>query len=107
MNRHKIRVFLWVLLLTVCAVLMGSCIHPVPGDYHTSDPDTTPSLPDVTISTTPEDTPPEDEKPAQTTTTTTEDTTKEPTTETTAPQETTTPNNATHSTPQTESSRRQ
>lgn len=101
MNRHKIRVFLWVLLLTVCAVLMGSCIHPVPGDYHTSDPDTTPSLPDVTISTTPEDTPPEDEKPAQTTTTTTEDTTKEPTTETTgttAPQETTTQETTTQET---------
>ncbi len=101
MNRHKIRVFLWVLLLTVCAVLMGSCIHPVPGDYHTSDHDTTPSLPDVTISTTPEDTPPEDEKPAQTTTTTTEDTTKEPTTETTgttAPQETTTQETTTQET---------
>lgn len=102
MNRHKIRAFLWVLLLTVCAVLMGSCIHPVPGDYHTSDPDTTPPLPDVTISTTPEDTPPEDEKPAQTTTTTTEDTTKEPTTETTtgttAPQETTTQETTTQET---------
>ncbi len=92
MNQYKKRVFLWVLLLTVCAALLGSCIHPIPGDLYTTAPDTTLSPPEITIPTTPEDTTPEQTAPEATTPHQT--TTKEPTTETTpvvtTPQETTT-----------------
>ena len=89
MNQYKTRGFLWVFLLTVCAILMASCIHPVPGDFHTTLPDTTLTPPDITVSTTPQTTPPEITTPEEMTT---EETTPEPTTpeETTPPQETTT-----------------
>ena len=100
MNQHKTRVLLWVLLLTVCATVLGSCIHPDEGDFHTTLPDTTllpmsdmttPTTPmDVNTPeiTTPEVTPPETTTPEITTPreTTPEVTTPEPTT----PNETTT-----------------
>lgn len=85
MNRHKNRVLLWVLLLTALAVLFGSCIHPVPGDYYTTLPNTTlpppedivfTTPPEIIIPTTPEETTPEPTTPRETTT-------EEPVTETT------------------------
>ena len=84
MNQYTKRALLLALLLVVCAALLGSCIHPIPGDFHTTAPDTTlPSPEEDTIPTTPQET-----TPAQTTPT--ETTTEEPTTETT-PEVTTPP----------------
>lgn len=93
MNQYKKRAFLWLLLLTVCAALLGSCIHPIPGDFRTTPVDeTTIPSPEITISTTPEETTPEETTPEPTTPQDT--TTEEPVTETTplvtTPVETTT-----------------
>ena len=86
MNQYKKRVLLWGLLLTVCIALLGSCINPIPGDFHTTPFDTTVSPPEITISTTPGETTPTVTTPQQTTpqqSTPQETTTEEPTTETT------------------------
>ena len=81
MNQYTKRALLWTLLLTVCAALLGSCIHPAPGD------ETTRPSPEITMPTTPEETTPEPTTPQETTT-------EEPVTETTplvtTPGETTT-----------------
>lgn len=87
MNQYSKRAFLCALLLTVCAALLGSCIHPVPGDFHTTLPDTTLPPPEDTTLTTPEETTTEDSTPQETTT---EEPTTETTPEATTPQETTT-----------------
>ena len=100
MNQYKTRGFLWVLLLTVCAILMASCIHPVPGDFYTTLPDTTPTPPEIIETTTPEEQPPEETTPEQTTppeeTTPGETTTPE---QTTPPEETTTTETTTEEPP--------
>lgn len=92
MNQHKKRAYLVVLLLMVCAVLLGSCIHPVPGDFHTTALDTTLPAPEELDATTPEETTPELTAPQETTTPKPTETTPEVTTpaETTTEQETTT-----------------
>lgn len=89
MNQYRSKAFLVALVLVACALLMGSCIRPVPGDFYTTIPDTTVEPPEITVSTTPEQTTPEPTTPQETTT-------KEPITETTTeattppPKETTT-----------------
>ena len=93
MNQYTKRALLYALLLTVCAALLGSCIHPIPGDFRTTPVDeTTIPSPETTISTTPEETTPEETTPEPTTPQ--ETTTEEPVTETTpsvtTPVETTT-----------------
>lgn len=103
MKQHKKTAILWVLLLSVCAAILGSCINPIEGDFRTSAPDVTfPMPPEVTVSTTPpeqatpETTTPDATTPEQTTppVTTPEQTTPPVTTPvvtTTPPVETTTP----------------
>ena len=93
MNQYTKRAFLYALLLTVCAALLGSCIHPIPGDFRTTPVDeTTIPSPEITNPTTPEETTPEETTPEPTTPQ--ETTTEEPVTETTplvtTPVETTT-----------------
>ena len=92
MNQHKKRAYLVVLLLMVCAVLLGSCIHPIPGDFHTTAFDTTLPAPEELDATTPEEIIPETTTPQETTTQKPIETTPEVTTpaETTTEQETTT-----------------
>ncbi len=87
MNQYKKGAFLFGLLLTVCAVLLGSCINPVPGDFQTTPPETTIEQPENTVPTTPAETTPEQTTPEPTTpqVTTTEVPTTETTTETTTP----------------------
>ena len=93
MNQYTKRAFLYALLLTVCAALLGSCIHPIPGDFRTTPVDeTTIPSPEITNPTTPEETTPEETTPEPTKPQ--ETTTEEPVTETTplvtTPVETTT-----------------
>ena len=92
MNQHKKRAYLVVLLLMVCAVLLGSCIHPIPGDFHTTALNTSLPTPEELDATTPEETIPEPTTPQETTTQKPIETTPEVTTpaETTTEQETTT-----------------
>lgn len=92
MNQHKKRAYLVVLLLMVCAVLLGSCIHPIPGDFHTTALDTTLPAPEELDATTPVEIIPETTTPQETTTQKPIETTPEVTTpaETTTEQETTT-----------------
>ena len=100
MNQYRTRGFLCVLLLTVCALLMASCIHPIPGDFHTTASNTTLTPPEITISTTPQQTPPEITSPEETTTgQTTPEETKPPEV-TTTPEETTPPKEPTDTTPE-------
>ena len=86
MNQHTKRVLLLSLLLVVCVALLGSCINPLPGDFHTTVIDTTLPTPEEIGATTPEQTTPNVTTPE-------EITTKEPETETTpevtTPEETT------------------
>ena len=91
MNRDTKKAFVWILLLTACAMLMVSCIHPAPGDFYTTAPDTTLTPPESTP-TTPEETTPEATTPEATTpqSPTPEETTPEQTTpEQTTPEQTT------------------
>lgn len=84
MNQHKKRAILWILLISVCVGILGSCIHPDEGDFRTTPPDVTLSTPpEVTVSTTP----PEGTTPVQTTppTTTPAQTTPPQITQTTPP----------------------
>ncbi len=67
MNRYKIKGFLLGLSLAVCAGLMVSCIHPVPGDFYTTPQNTMLTPPESTVSTTPQETPTEATTPEQTT----------------------------------------
>lgn len=95
MNQHKTRVLLWILLLTVCATVLGSCIHPDEGDFYTTPHDIKRPLPPLptTEQITTEATPPEESTPEVTTSDTIppEITTPEGTTpgEVTTPEETT------------------
>ena len=80
MNQYTKRALLSALLLVVCAALLGSCIHPLPGDFHTTVPNTTPPAPEESGQTTPEESTPEVTTPQETTP---QETTKGPETETT------------------------
>jgi N-acetylmuramoyl-L-alanine amidase len=79
---------------------MASCIHPIPGDFHTTASNTTLTPPEITISTTPQQTPPEITSPEETTSgqTTPEET--RPPEVTTTPEETTPPKEPTNTTPE-------
>ena len=92
MNQHKKTAYLGVLLLMVCALLLGSCIHPVPGDFHTTALNTSLPAPEELDATTPEEIIPESTIPQETTTQKPTETTPEatPPIETTPEQETTT-----------------
>ena len=109
MNRYKITALLWVLVVTICATWMVSCINPDEGDFYTTALDVTspePEVitPDVPEETTPEEVTPEVTTPEQTTPeesipveTTSKETPPQATTpeETTTPKETTTPEETT------------
>ena len=100
MNQRKKRILLWILLLMVCAAVLGSCIHPDEGDFYTTPHDFKRPLPQMstTVQNTPEATPPEESTPDVTTTEepTPEDTTPpETSTEETPPEDTTPPETTT------------
>ena len=66
MNQYTKRALLSALLLVVCAALLGSCINPLPGDFHTTVLQTTLPAPDEIGQTTPEETTPEEPVPSDT-----------------------------------------
>ncbi len=67
MNQHTKRAVLWILLLSVCAALLGSCIQPLPGDFYTTLPHPTLPPPVDNVTTPPEETTPQVTTPAVTT----------------------------------------
>ena len=86
MNQYIKRAFLWGFLLMICVVLLGSCIQPTPGDFHTTNSDIILPPQEITNSTTPDETSPMETTPQDTSiaeTTTQKEPTTEPIVETT------------------------
>ena len=99
MNRYKITALLLVLVLTVCATCMVSCINPAEGDFYTTALAVTSPEPEVITPEVPEETTPEVVAPEVTTPeqTTPEASIPEETTSTETPPQVTTPEETTTS----------
>lgn len=68
MDQQKRRSLLCVLVLAVCVAVLGSCIHPIPGDFYTTAFDEPSAEATVPQQTTPEITTPAETTPQETTT---------------------------------------